>query len=44
MTGDYVRLENAPAFKRTLSELAREAKKSAAEILRQQAKLLVRTA
>ena len=36
-----VRLENVSAFNRTLTELGREAKKSAAEILRQQAKLLV---
>lgn len=41
MSKKVVRLENVSAFNRTLTELGREAKKSAAEILRQQAKLLV---
>lgn len=39
--GNKAKFENAAAFGRTLAELGREAKKSAAEILTQQAKLLV---
>jgi|TARA_R100001530_G_scaffold26959_2_gene21574 hypothetical protein len=42
MSKRVVQLENAAAFNRTLAELGREAKKSAAEILLQQAKLLVK--
>ena len=41
MNDPIIQFQNARAFKSTLNELAREAKKSGAEIIRQQAKLLV---